>query len=119
MWMGGCAGRLPPATSAPPPGQRRAAGNLAKQRIDTEDDVLHLKDLPDFDGRLKASEVELLLQYLPQGGATLLGTSGRTPICRHGVAISIVRIGVAVCSFHTNVLEPPPRLFTKVEPPSF
>eukprot|EP00667_Euglena_gracilis_P000067 EG_transcript_67 len=47
---------------APPSGANPS--NLAKQRIDTEDDVLHLKDLPDFDGRLKASEVELLLQYL-------------------------------------------------------
>jgi hypothetical protein len=30
----------------------------------TEDDVLHVKQLPDFDGHLRARECELLLQYL-------------------------------------------------------
>ena len=33
-------------------------------RIETEEDVLHLKALPSFDGALHPSEAELLLQYL-------------------------------------------------------
>ncbi|KAF8819140.1 EF hand domain-containing protein, partial [Cardiosporidium cionae] len=33
-------------------------------RIDTEDDVLHIKTLPNFDGRLSQYDSELLLQYL-------------------------------------------------------
>lgn len=32
--------------------------------VDTEEDVLHLKKLPDFDGTLRASDSELLLSYL-------------------------------------------------------
>ena len=32
--------------------------------VDTEDDVLHIQKLPDFDGRLRARDCELLLQYL-------------------------------------------------------
>lgn len=37
---------------------------LAGERVDNEDDVLHLKTLPDFDGTMGASDSELLLQYL-------------------------------------------------------
>lgn len=36
----------------------------ALQVVDTEEDVLHLKKLPDFDGTLRASDAELLLSYL-------------------------------------------------------
>ena len=32
--------------------------------MDTEDDILHIRDLPTFDGTLGAKDVELLLQYL-------------------------------------------------------
>ena len=32
--------------------------------VKSEDDVLHLRQLPDFDGHLRPSRVELLLQYL-------------------------------------------------------
>jgi hypothetical protein len=38
--------------------------NLAESLIETEDDVLHVRHLPDFDGRLSARQSELLLQYL-------------------------------------------------------
>lgn len=37
---------------------------LIGQRVDTEDDILHIRDLPDFDGTLGARDSELLLQYL-------------------------------------------------------
>lgn len=37
---------------------------LAGQVVDTEEDVLHLKKLPDFDGTLRGSDAELLLSYL-------------------------------------------------------
>ena len=37
---------------------------LAGERVDTEDDVLHLKALPNFDESMGARDVELLLQYL-------------------------------------------------------
>jgi hypothetical protein len=37
---------------------------LAGQRIDTEDDVLHIHTLPDFEGTLRAQDAEVLLQYL-------------------------------------------------------
>jgi hypothetical protein len=36
----------------------------ANKKIETEDDVLHLKVLPSFDGALRPREAELLLQYL-------------------------------------------------------
>jgi hypothetical protein len=34
------------------------------EKIDTEDDVLHIRDLPNFDGTLGARDCELMLQYL-------------------------------------------------------
>ena len=48
--------RCPPSGGNP--------SNLAGERVDTEEDVLHLKDLPTFDGLLRPSESELLLTYL-------------------------------------------------------
>lgn len=37
---------------------------LLSQKVDTEDDILHVRDLPDFDGTLGAKDCELMLQYL-------------------------------------------------------
>ena len=37
---------------------------LLGERVDTEDDILHMRNLPDFDGTLGAKDAELLLQYL-------------------------------------------------------
>jgi hypothetical protein len=37
---------------------------LLGERVDTEDDILHIKVLPDFDGSLGAKDCELMLQYL-------------------------------------------------------
>ena len=37
---------------------------LAGERVDTEDDVLHIRNLPNFDMTMSASDSELLLQYL-------------------------------------------------------
>jgi hypothetical protein len=37
---------------------------LVGERVDTEDDILHVRVLPDFDGTLGARDCELLLQYL-------------------------------------------------------
>ena len=37
---------------------------LAGSEVNTEDDVLHLKELPDFNGRISAAESEHLLQIL-------------------------------------------------------
>jgi len=48
--------RCPPSGANP--------SNLAGQRIDTEEDVLHLPEVPTFDDLLKPSESELLLTYL-------------------------------------------------------
>jgi len=48
--------RCPPSGANP--------SNLAGSRIDTEEDVLHLPDVPTFDNLLKQSESELLLTYL-------------------------------------------------------
>ena len=38
--------------------------SLAGQRIDGEEDILHIRHLPQFGGRLKARDCELLLSYL-------------------------------------------------------
>ena len=48
--------RCPPSGGNP--------SNLAGKRVDTEEDVLHLTNLPTFDGLLRPSESELLLTYL-------------------------------------------------------
>jgi len=48
--------RCPPSGANP--------SNLAGTRIDTEEDVLHLPNVPTFDNLLKQSESELLLTYL-------------------------------------------------------
>ena len=40
------------------------ASSLCGTRIDNEEDVLHIRDLPSFDGRLTQSNSELLLSYL-------------------------------------------------------
>jgi hypothetical protein len=37
---------------------------LIGERVDTEDDILHIRNLPDFDGSLGARDSELMLQYL-------------------------------------------------------
>jgi hypothetical protein len=37
---------------------------LLGERVDNEDDILHVKVLPDFDGTLGAKDCELMLQYL-------------------------------------------------------
>jgi hypothetical protein len=37
---------------------------LLGEKVDTEDDILHIRMLPDFDGTLGAKDCELLLQYL-------------------------------------------------------
>ena len=47
---------------APP--SRASVEVLAGSGVVTEDDVLHVKSLPSFDGRLKPHDAELLLQYL-------------------------------------------------------
>ena len=52
----------PETPRAPPSGANPS--NLVGEPITTEDDVLHIKTLPDFGGRLKARDCELLLQYL-------------------------------------------------------
>ena len=48
--------RVPPSGGDP--------SQLAGERVEDEDDVLHIRHLPDFDSRLKARDCELLLQYL-------------------------------------------------------
>ena len=40
------------------------ASSLCGCRIETEEDVLHIRELPNFDGRLTQSNSELLLSYL-------------------------------------------------------
>ncbi len=37
---------------------------LLGERVDNEDDVLHIRQLPDFDGTLGAKDCELMMQYL-------------------------------------------------------
>jgi hypothetical protein len=37
---------------------------LLGERVDTEDDILHIAKLPDFEGTLGAKDCELMLQYL-------------------------------------------------------
>eukprot|EP00854_Cymbomonas_tetramitiformis_P005006 gene5006-6098_t len=46
----------------PPSGANASA--VAGQQVDTEDDVLHLVKLPDFEGHLRGADSELLLTYL-------------------------------------------------------
>ncbi len=48
--------RLPPSAAD--------ASGLAGCTVATEEDVLHMRHLPDFGGMLRASDAELLLQYL-------------------------------------------------------
>ncbi|KAJ1425171.1 hypothetical protein B484DRAFT_93375, partial [Ochromonadaceae sp. CCMP2298] len=55
----GVKGKLPRAT----PSQANPS-ILLGERVDTEDDVLHVAKLPDFDGTLGAKDCELMLQYL-------------------------------------------------------
>jgi len=38
--------------------------NLVGEKVETEDDVLHIKSLPTFEGRISPRQTELLLQYL-------------------------------------------------------
>jgi hypothetical protein len=57
-WLGMSTNRTPPSAADP--------SNLIEKhgRIETEDDVLYLKKLPDFNGKLTTSETEIVLQYL-------------------------------------------------------
>ena len=48
--------RLPPSAANP--------STVAGQDILTEDDVLHVRHLPDFGGTVRAADAELLLSYL-------------------------------------------------------
>jgi hypothetical protein len=53
-------------SSTPPrasPSQANPSILLGAQ-VDTEDDILHVRNLPDFDGTLGAKDCELMLQYL-------------------------------------------------------
>eukprot|EP00921_Rhytidocystis_pertsovi_P014497 GHVQ01023442.1.p1 GENE.GHVQ01023442.1~~GHVQ01023442.1.p1 ORF type:complete len:995 (+),score=136.68 GHVQ01023442.1:2952-5936(+) len=57
-WMGvGAKQRAPPSAADP-------SNLIPGQQIESEDDVLHIKKLPDFEGRLSGEDCELLLQYL-------------------------------------------------------
>lgn len=38
--------------------------NLVQKDVGTEDDMLHIRHLPDFDSKISARQCELLLQYL-------------------------------------------------------
>ena len=55
---------------------------LARSPIESEDDVLHLKDLPDFGGRISSNEAEYLLQvchsarYSPNFDQELFASDG-------------------------------------------
>ena len=54
--------RAPPSSADP---QQLVKSELGVEvRIEREEDVLHLKQLPSFDGALRPPEAELLLQYL-------------------------------------------------------
>lgn len=55
----GIKGKLPRAT----PSQANPS-ILLGERVDTEDDILHITKLPDFEGTLGAKDCELMLQYL-------------------------------------------------------
>lgn len=57
-WIGMAARRVPPSAADP---TNLVEGN---QKLETEDDILHLKKLPSFGGRLSAQDSEVLLQYL-------------------------------------------------------
>lgn len=57
-WFGMAGNRVPPSAADP---TNLTEGN---QCLETEDDVLHLKKLPDFSGRLSIPDTEVLLQYL-------------------------------------------------------
>ena len=62
------------------------------KQVETEDDVLHIQELPDFGGRIAKRDSELLVQYLlvpylriplvitssPWGGGDNTGTRRRT-----------------------------------------
>ena len=48
--------RLPPSSADP--------SNLAGERLESEEDVLHVRHLPEFGGYLRASDAEVLLQSL-------------------------------------------------------
>ena len=56
LGMAGGAPRVPPSAANPT--------NLAGKKVEVEDDVLHIRQLPDFNGRMNARDCELLLQYL-------------------------------------------------------
>ena len=38
--------------------------HLTGEKADTEDDILHIRHLPDFGGQLRSKDAELLLSYL-------------------------------------------------------
>ena len=54
--------RAPPSSADPSALYKSEMGE--EIRIETEEDVLHLKSLPSFDGALRPREAELLFQYL-------------------------------------------------------
>ena len=57
--------RAPPSAADPSSLYKSEMGTDTRvDKIDTEEDVLHLKALPSFDGALRPRESELLLQYL-------------------------------------------------------
>ena len=57
--MVGIKGKMPRAT----PSQANPS-ILLGERVDNEDDILHIRTLPDFDGSLGPKNCELMLQYL-------------------------------------------------------
>jgi hypothetical protein len=57
--MVGIKGKLPRST----PSQANPS-ILLGERVDNEDDILHIRNLPDFDGSLSAKNCELMVQYL-------------------------------------------------------
>ena len=60
LFLGAAPPRAPPSMANP--------SFVLGVKIDNEDDVLHVKELPDFGGRLTARQCELLMQYVRYPG---------------------------------------------------
>ena len=93
--------RAPPSMSNP--------SYLLGVPIETEDDVLHVEDLPDFDGRVQQRDAELLMSYLTVPYLRIpmiLGFFCRQE-CLSALANADLQAVIDACLFEPGLWEPP------------
>jgi hypothetical protein len=93
---------------APPSGGDPS--NLVGQRVDTEDDVLHIRHLPDFGGRLRSRDCEMMLQYLtvPYLRIPLVMRFFSQPVRINALQVDELQNVLDSCLFEPGVWQQPP-----------